>query len=52
MDDREIAHGYDKNDDLLSNSDRPQLLSNTEIQKHIILNSKLPVCQREVLPSN
>lgn len=53
MDDREIAHGYNKNDDLLSNSDRPQLLSNNnEIHKHIILNSKLSVCQRKVLPSN
>ena len=53
MDDREIAHGYNKNDDLLSNSDRPQLLSNnTEIHKHIILNSKLSVCQRKVLPSD
>ena len=54
MDDREIAHGYNKNDDLFSNSDRPQLLSNNsiEIHKHIILNSKLSVCQRKVLPSN
>ena len=53
MDDREIAHGYNENDDLLSNSDRPQLLSNNnEIHKHIILNSKLSVCQRKVLPSN
>ena len=37
MDDRRIAHGYYKNDDVLSNSDRPQLLSNTEIQNHLIL---------------
>lgn len=37
MDDRGIAHGYYKNDDVLSNSDRPQLLSNTEIQNHLIL---------------